>query len=171
MNNQPTPEEELAQLQQTGHLRTLREVTSPHPPHLTHQGRTLINFASNDYLGFSKHPALIQAATKALTDYGTGSTASRLISGSLHPHHQLEEQIAHHKKADAALTFANGYATALGTIPAIIKKGDTVLISYLEMENNTSLLIKDGGRLFIDGTSTFNHGIMSNGTITNLGKV
>jgi len=131
LNNQPTPEEELAQLQQTGHLRTLREVTSPHPPHLTHQGRTLINFASNDYLGFSKHPALIQAATKALTDYGTGSTASRLISGSLHPHHQLEEQIAHHKKTDAALTFANGYATALGTVPTIVKKGDTVILDKL----------------------------------------
>ncbi|YCM44055.1 8-amino-7-oxononanoate synthase [Verrucomicrobiaceae bacterium 227] len=126
-----TPPEELALLSEKGLLRHLREVSSPHPPFITIAGRELLNFSSNDYLGLSQHPALIEAATRALRDYGTGATASRLVCGSLDLYHRLEETIAHRKKAEAALTFANGYATALGAIPALVGKDDTIILDKL----------------------------------------
>ena len=88
------PEDELKDLEQRGLLRGLRPISYPDLPTVELQGRKLINFSSNDYLGISQHPALIAAATKALQDYGTGSTASRLICGSLDIYHQLEEKIA-----------------------------------------------------------------------------
>ncbi|MDB4652855.1 8-amino-7-oxononanoate synthase [Akkermansiaceae bacterium] len=125
------PEDELADLEQRGLLRGLRSINNPNLPILELEGRKLINFSSNDYLGFAQHPALIEAAAKALQDYGTGSTASRLICGSLDIFHQLEEKIAPLKKAEAALAFANGFATAMGAIPAIVGKGDTVILDKL----------------------------------------
>ena len=125
------PSEELRQLSEKGLLRQLREVSSPHPPFINIGGRELLNFSSNDYLGLSQHPALIEAATRALHHYGTGSTASRLVCGSLDLFHRLEEKIARCKKAGAALTFANGYATAMGTIPALVGKDDTVILDKL----------------------------------------
>jgi len=126
-----SPSEELSHLSSKGLLRSLREVSSPHPPFITIADRELLNFSSNDYLGLSQHPALIEAATRALHDYGTGATASRLVCGSLDLYHRLEEKIAHGKKAEAALTFANGYATAIGTIPALVGKDDTIILDKL----------------------------------------
>lgn len=125
------PEDELDDLRSNDLLRGLRVVSSPHHPHLTIDGTEVLNFASNDYLGLAQHPALIEAATKATRSYGTGSTASRLISGSLDLFHQLEEELAAAKKTEAALTFANGYATATGTIPALVGKGDTIILDKL----------------------------------------
>ena len=125
------PEDELTDLEQRGLLRGLRPIRNPDLPIVELQGRKLINFSSNDYLGLSQHPILIEAATKALRDYGTSSTASRLICGSLEIFHQLEEKIATLKKAEAALTFANGFVTAMGVIPALMSKGDTVILDKL----------------------------------------
>ncbi len=125
------PEDELTDLEQRGLLRGLRSISNPNLPTVELQGRKLINFSSNDYLGFAQHPTLIEAATKALQDYGAGSTASRLICGSLDIFHQLEEKIATLKKTEAALTFANGFTTAMGIIPAIIGKSDTVILDKL----------------------------------------
>ncbi|MDB4452182.1 8-amino-7-oxononanoate synthase [Akkermansiaceae bacterium] len=123
--------EELDHLREKGLLRNLRRVSSPARPLVTIGGRELVNFSSNDYLGLSRHPALIEAASDALLKYGTGSTASRLVCGSLDIYHELEETIAQLKKTEAALSFANGYATAMGTIPALVGKGDTVILDKL----------------------------------------
>jgi 7-keto-8-aminopelargonate synthetase-like enzyme len=122
---------ELDALKRQGLLRSLRPVSRPAPPLIEIDGKTLINFSSNDYLGFSQHPALVQAATEALNNYGTGSTASRLVCGSLDLFHEFEETIARLKKTEASLTFANGYATAMGTIPALVGKGDTIILDKL----------------------------------------
>jgi len=94
-------------------------------------GRELLNFSSNDYLGLANHPALREAALRAVTQYGAGCGASRLICGSLAPHHELEEALAAFKGTEAALTFSTGYATALGTIPALVGKDDVVVIDKL----------------------------------------
>jgi 8-amino-7-oxononanoate synthase len=126
-----SPDEELSTLTKQDLLRSLKKVSSPAPPSITLGGRALVNFSSNDYLGLSQHPVLIEAAAKALHDYGTGATASRLVCGSLDLFHQLEEQIAAGKNTQAALTFSNGYATALGTIPALMGKDDTVILDKL----------------------------------------
>ncbi len=126
-----TPNEELSALSEKGLLRQLRS-TRPRPSSQLYIGGTeLLNFSSNDYLGLSKHPALIDASRQALSEFGTGSTASRLICGSLELFHELEELLAESKNTEAALSFANGYATALGAIPALVGKEDTILLDKL----------------------------------------
>lgn len=94
-------------------------------------GRELTNFASNDYLGLSRHPAVIDAAARACRDFGAGSCASRLLSGSLEVHHRLEESLAAWKNAEAALVFSSGFAAALGTTPALVGPGDFVVVDRL----------------------------------------
>lgn len=94
-------------------------------------GLTLLNFSSNDYLGLARHPELLQAAARTAAVHGTGSTASRLVCGSFPPHQALEQSIAAFKRSEAALTFSSGYATALGTIPALVGPGDFVVIDRL----------------------------------------
>ena len=114
-----SPREELHQLDDLGLRRSLRRIDDSRPPRVTIDGQELLNFSSNDYLGLSRHPALAEAAKEAIERYGTSSTASRLVCGSLDFCHQL------------ALTFANGYATAMGTIPAIVGKKDTIILDKL----------------------------------------
>ena len=97
------PDHELQELEAAELLRTLRPVETIDPPFLTAGGRKLLNCSSNDYLGLSVHPALKAAAEDALGRYGTGSTASRLVCGSLRVHHELEETIATLKGTEAAL--------------------------------------------------------------------
>lgn len=126
-----TPEDELRELDSHDLLRGLRVVSSPRHPHLRVERREVLNFASNDYLGLAQHPTLTEAAIRATKDYGTGSTASRLICGSLDIFHELEEHLATVKQAEAALTFANGFATATGTIPALVGRGDTIILDKL----------------------------------------
>lgn len=89
------------------------------------------NFSSNDYLGLNRHPVLKEAATRAIEKYGVGTGASRLVSGHLNIHQQLEETLAHFKKTEAALTFSSGYATALGTIPSLVGKDDVIILDKL----------------------------------------
>jgi len=121
----------LAALRELGLGRSLRRVESPQGTRIRVNGRELLNFSSNDYLGLANHPALKEAALRAVTHYGAGCGASRLICGSLAPHHELEEALAAFKGTEAALTFSSGYATALGTIPALVGKGDVVVIDKL----------------------------------------
>jgi len=111
------PHQELTQLKDQQLLRQLPAVSD-----------TLLNFSSNDYLGLSCHPALINAAIQATQKYGTSSTASRLVCGNHRPHEELESEIARLKKSDAALTFSNGYTTALGTLTALTQPGDTIIL-------------------------------------------
>lgn len=122
---------ELAPWKEAGLGRQLRRVDAVDGPRLQHDGREWLAFASNDYLGLAGHPALREAAQRAVQTWGTGSAASRLISGSLAPHHQLEECIAAWKQTPAALAFATGHAAALGTIPALVGSGDIVIVDKL----------------------------------------
>jgi 8-amino-7-oxononanoate synthase len=94
-------------------------------------GRPLLNFASNDYLGLAQHPALREAAIMALEDFGAGSAASRLVCGSIAPHQQLERALAEFKTVEDALAFSSGYATALGTLPALAGPADFVILDRL----------------------------------------
>src|SRR5258708_29817883 len=91
----------------------------------------MLNFAANDYLGLSRHPALIEAAREATAQRGTGAGASRLVTGTDTAVLALEEQLAAWKEKEAALVFSSGYAAALGTIPAVVGKGDTVILDKL----------------------------------------
>src|SRR5271169_352483 len=106
-------ESELSQrldaIRKEGLYRELRRVDSPQSSRIEINGRTLINFSSNDYLGLANHPVLKEAALKTVERFGAGSGASRLICGSLAPHHELEETLAGFKRTEAALAFSSGY--------------------------------------------------------------
>ena len=121
----------LKALREQGLLRELRRVDSPPGSRIRMGGRTLLNFASNDYLGLANDPRLKEAAVSAVEKFGAGSGAARLICGSLAPHHELEENLAHFKGAEAALSFSSGYATAIGTICALLAKNDVILLDRL----------------------------------------
>jgi 8-amino-7-oxononanoate synthase len=121
----------LATLHAQGLHRELRRVDSPPGTRIRIGGRTLLNFSSNDYLGLAGDPLLKEAAMRAVEKFGAGSGASRLICGSLAPHHELEETLANFKGAEAALSFSTGYATAIGTICALLGKDDVIVLDKL----------------------------------------
>src|SRR5262245_28944009 len=124
-------DEQLAQLRAAGLYRELRRIESPAGTRVEIQGRSLLNFSSNDYLGLANHSELRAAAARAIAEWGAGSGASRLICGSLDVHHQLEEALASFKGTEAALSFSTGYATALGAIGALMGKDDVLIIDKL----------------------------------------
>lgn len=126
-----TLNERLQALRAQGLHRELRRVDSPQAPRITIAGKTFLNFSSNDYLGLANHPALKEAAVKAIEQFGAGAGAARLICGSLAPFHELEETLAGFKNTEAALTFSTGYAAALGTITALCGKDDLVILDKL----------------------------------------
>ncbi len=111
--------------------RALRRVATPQGTTIEIDGRHCLNFSSNDYLGLANEPALMNAAVHAIERFGAGSGASRLISGSLAPHFELEETLAAFKKTEAALTFSSGYLTALGVICALVDRQDIVILDRL----------------------------------------
>jgi len=123
--------ERLGALHVQGLHRELRRVDSAPGTRIKIGGRTLLNFSSNDYLGLANDPILKEAAIQAVEKFGAGSGASRLICGSLAPHHELEEALASFKGAEAALSFSTGYATAIGTICALLGKDDVVVLDKL----------------------------------------
>ncbi len=121
----------LTALRQQGLLRELRRVDSPQSTRIKVGGKKLLNFSSNDYLGLANEPALKEAAIKAVERFGAGAGASRLICGSLAPHHELDETLASFKGAEAALSFSSGYATASGVICALLGTGDFIVLDKL----------------------------------------
>ena len=121
----------LADIKFGGLLRELRRVDSAQGPRIENNGRSLLNFSSNDYLGLANHPALKEAAVKAVEKFGAGAGSSRLICGSLAPFHELEETLAAFKGTEAALSFSTGYAAAVGTITALLGKDDIIIVDKL----------------------------------------
>lgn len=135
--------------------RTLSPLHSPAGTRLQSGSADLLNFSSNDYLGLATEPAVCEAAARAARDCGAGSTGSRLICGSLAVHHELEASLAEFKGAEATLTFSSGYATALGTVPALVGVGDVVV---LDKQIHASLI--DAARLSGARIRVYPHGNM-----------
>jgi len=121
----------LAELRRQNLQRELRRADSPTGTRIRMGGQTLLNFSSNDYLGLANEPALKEAAIRAIERFGAGCGASRLICGSLAPHHELEETLADFKGTEAALSFSTGYATAIGTIGALLGRDDVIILDKL----------------------------------------
>ncbi len=122
---------QLTHIDDQGLTRRLSLIDSPQGTRIQTDGRELVNFSSNDYLGLANHPTLKEASIEATERFGAGSGASRLICGSLKPFHDLEELLASFKQSEAALSFSTGYAAAVGTITALIGKNDIVIIDKL----------------------------------------
>src|SRR5712691_6790129 len=121
----------LASLREQELYRELRRIDSPQSSRVEVDGKLVLNFSSNDYLGLANHPTLKRAAIQAIEKYGVGAGASRLVCGSLAPHHELEQALASFKGSQAALTFSTGYAAALGTISALLGKDDIIVLDKL----------------------------------------
>ena len=144
--------EQLETLRGQNLLRQLRLIESPQTVQLQCNRRPMLAFASNDYLGLANHSALKKAAKDALDRYGAGSGASRLITGSLPPHRELEKQLAAFKETEASLAFGSGYQTAVGTIACLLSENDVLLSDRL----NHACLI-DGARLSKAQVQIFEH--------------
>jgi 8-amino-7-oxononanoate synthase len=126
------PRQELEQLANDHLLRSLHPIAHTSKDlRIQRDGCELWNFASNDYLGLSTHPEISAAFIDGIKLYGTGSGASRLVTGTFGAHIELENVLAAAKHTEATLTFSSGYATALSTIPVIVGKGDYVILDRL----------------------------------------
>ena len=122
--------------------RRLRTVEAAHGAYVTIGGKHLLNFASNDYLGLSQHPALREALGDAASRWGVGATAAQLLGGRRDEHAALEEALAHWTGRERALLFSDGWAANLGTIAALLDRNDVCVQDKL---NHASLL--DAARL------------------------
>lgn len=131
---------QLQLLQERGLYRQRRVLESAQGVEVRMEGRRLLNFSSNDYLGLANHPQVVQAAIKGMQRYGVGSGSAHLLCGHSHAHHALEEELADFTGRDRALLFSTGYMANLGVITALLGKGDAVFEDRL---NHASLL--DGG--------------------------
>lgn len=143
MNSMDATLQAQLNLRREEHLyRTRLNVASGCSSTLSVEGRSLINFCSNDYLGLASHPDISLALKQAADLYGTGSGASHLVSGHSVVHQKLEEQLAEYSGRPRALLFSTGYMANMGAINALVGRRDLVLQDQL---NHASLL--DGGRL------------------------
>ncbi len=139
----------LDRRERDGLMRTLRPVERTGARTVCKDGRDLLNFSSNDYLGLSQHPAVLAGAQRDLQK-GTGATASRLMAGTDHDYVALENAVAFFKGTEAALVFGSGYLANVGTIPALVGRHDAVFSDRL---NHASIV--DGIR--ISGARSFRY--------------
>ena len=135
-------EEEIAALKSTGLYNVIRVIESPMDAWVTIDGRRVLNFCANNYLGLANNPRLRLAASQAIDEYGVGPGAVRTIAGTMSLHVELERHLAAFKHAPACLTFQSGFTANLATIPALVGKGDLIFSDEL---NHASII--DGSRL------------------------
>lgn len=121
----------LSDLRDKGLHRQLRVVDPPISTHVTIGTRSYLIFCSNDYLGLANDSRLKEVATRALKSWGTGSGASRFISGNISIYNDLEAEAAHFKQTEAALVFSSGYTTNVGVISSLVDEGDLILSDAL----------------------------------------
>ena len=135
-------DEELANLKETGFYNTIPTMDSPQGASVVINGRRVLNFCANNYLGLANHPRLVEAATQAMQKYGVGPGAVRSIAGTMSLHVELEKRIAAFKHVEAAITFQSGFTANGATIPALVGKEDAIFSDEL---NHASII--DGSRL------------------------
>ncbi len=134
--------EEIAGMKKQNLYNEIAVLESRQGPRVRIKGKELINLASNNYLGFANHPKLIEAAQKALREWGYGAGAVRQICGTLEIHEQLERELAKFKHEESCQVFVSGIAANMGTIQAVMGEGDIILSDEL---NHGSII--DGIRL------------------------
>lgn len=120
---------EIENIKEQGFYRMLRTISPFKNAHVSSQGKTYINFSSNNYLGLAGDPRIISAAKRALDEYGVGSGASRLICGNTPLHDELEQMIAQFKQQEDALLFCTGYMANSGVISVLMDTQDDLIIA------------------------------------------
>ena len=134
--------QEVDGLKSQGLYNRIRTIESPQGAWLVVDGKKVLNFCSNNYLGLANHPKLVAAAKKAADEMGVGPAAVRTIAGTTNLHLELEKRLADFKGVEAAITFQSGFSANLATIPALVGKEDVVFSDRL---NHASII--DGCRL------------------------
>ena len=135
-------DEELEKLKETGFYNTIPTMDSPQGASVVINGKRVLNFCANNYLGLANHPRLVEAATQAMQKYGVGPGAVRSIAGTMSLHLELEKRMAAFKHVEAAVTFQSGFTANGATIPALVGKEDVIFSDEL---NHASII--DGSRL------------------------
>ena len=143
---------EIDTLRAAGLYNNIRTLDSPMDAWVTIDGRRLLNFCANNYLGLANHPRVRAAAQQAIDNYGVGPGAVRSIAGTMSLHVELEQRLAAFKHAEACVTFQSGFTANLATIPALVGPGDLIFSDEL---NHASII--DGCRLSRAETVRFAH--------------
>jgi len=133
---------ELESLREAGLYNQIRTLESPQGAWLVVDGKKVLNFCANNYLGLANHPRIVKAAIEAAEKYGVGPGAVRTIAGTLDLHLELEKKLAKFKRVEKAITFQSGFSANLATIPALVGKEDVIFSDRL---NHASII--DGCRL------------------------
>jgi glycine C-acetyltransferase len=135
-------EKELQNLKDAGLYNRIRTLGSPQGAWLIVDGKRVLNFCSNNYLGLANHPRLLKAACEAMEKYGIGPAAVRSIAGTMDLHVQFEKRMASFKNVEACISFQSGFNANLAAIPALVGKEDAIFSDEL---NHASII--DGSRL------------------------
>ena len=133
---------EINGLKEQGLYNNIRTIGSAQGARLIVDGKDVLNFCSNNYLGLANHPKIVEAAKDAMKKYGVGPAAVRSIAGTTDLHVQLEQRLAKFKGAEDVITFQSGFTANLGTISALVGKEDVIFSDRL---NHASII--DGSRL------------------------
>ncbi|MEW8283146.1 MAG: 8-amino-7-oxononanoate synthase [Candidatus Thiodiazotropha taylori] len=144
--------QQLRRQREAGLYRRRRVVSSPQQTEMVVDGRPMLTFCSNDYLGLASHPEVIAALQQAANAYGVGSGAAHLINGHSAAHHALEEELAEFTKRPRALLYSTGYMANLGVASALLGRHDWLFEDRL---NHASLV--DAGALSPAGVKRFQH--------------
>lgn len=143
-------------LRESGNYFYFREIQSPQDSEVIVGSRRVIMIGSNNYLGLACHPRVKEAAIKAVEKYGSGCAGSRFLNGNLEIHADLERKLAKFFRREAALVFATGYQTNLGTISTLLGRSD---VAILDKYNHASII--DGCRLSFGQMIKYQHNVMA----------
>lgn len=131
-------------------------ISSPSGPEVIIDGRPMVMLGSNNYLGLTQHPHVVEAARGAIDRYGTGCTGSRLLNGTIELHQELERRLARFMKKEAALVFTTGFQVNLGVISSLVGRNDVLI---LDRADHASIV--DGARLAFGKTVRYPHNDMA----------
>ncbi len=145
-------EEAIQSLKDNGLYNQIRTISSPQGAWLIVDGKKVLNFCSNNYLGLANHPKMVAAVKKVVDEYGVGPGAVRSIAGTMDVHLELESRLARFKGVEACISFQSGFSANLATIPCLVGKEDGILSDEL---NHASII--DGCRLSGATIIRFNH--------------
>lgn len=148
--------EQTQGLKKSGYYFFFRKLESPQDSEVMVNGKRVIMIGSNNYLGLTNHPRVKEAAIKAIEKFGSGCAGSRFLNGNLEIHEELETKLARFFRKEAALVFATGYQTNLGTISALLGRNDVAIIDKYDHAS-----IIDGCRLSFGKVKKYRHNDMN----------
>ena len=117
---------EIEKLKSDGLYNKIRTLSSPQGSWLIVDGKKVLNFCSNNYLGLANHPKVVQSAKNILDRYGAGPGAVRSIAGTMDLHLELEDRLAKFKNVESCISFQSGFTANLATIPCLVGKDDAI---------------------------------------------